>query len=79
MRPDVVVVVSPECQLTTGVIQRIEDLLIQQFVAHAAVEAFNEAILHRLARRDVVPVDLAVLLPFQDGVESQLRPITPSE
>ena len=55
--------------------QAVEQVLVEQFIAHAAVEAFNEAILHRLARRDVVPVDLAVLLPFQDGVGSQLRPI----
>ncbi len=32
--------------------------LIEKLVAHPTVEAFDEAVLHRLAGRDVVPVDL---------------------
>lgn len=32
------------------------------------IEAFHEAVLHWLARGNVVPLDLAALLPFQDGV-----------
>jgi hypothetical protein len=41
MRPDVVVVVSPDCQLSTGVGQAVEDLLVQAFVAQAAVEGLD--------------------------------------
>ncbi|ESZ54411.1 hypothetical protein X729_28500 [Mesorhizobium sp. L103C131B0] len=35
--------------------ERGEQRLVQQFVAQAAVEALDEGILHRLARRDVGP------------------------
>lgn len=38
-------------------------------------EAFHEAVLHWLARGNVVPLDLAALLPFQDGVRSQFRSV----
>ena len=38
MRADVVVVVSPKGQLAAGVSQAVEDLLVQAFVAQAAVE-----------------------------------------
>jgi hypothetical protein len=36
----------------------------EAFVAQPAVEAFNEAIQHRLAGRDVVPFDPKLLLPI---------------
>jgi len=34
----VVVVVSPEGQFSAGILQAVEHLLVQQFVAQAAVE-----------------------------------------
>ena len=43
-------------------------MFIEALVAQAAVEAFDEAILHRFARCDVVPFDATLLLPGQDGV-----------
>ena len=79
MRPDVVVVVSPECQLTTGVIQRTEDFLIQQLVAQAAIEAFYEAILLGFAGVGVMPIIVVITGPFQDRPACELGPITPSE
>ena len=33
-----------------------------------SVEAFNEAILHGLAWRDVMPFNFSALLPFQDRI-----------
>src|SRR5690606_27329973 len=33
-----------------------EQRLVEQLVAHAAVEALGEGVLHRLARRDVMPL-----------------------
>jgi hypothetical protein len=47
--------------------QRREQRLVQAFVAQAAIEALNEAVLHWLARRDVVPLDAPFLRPAQDG------------
>ena len=38
MRPDVVVVVSPERQLAPGILQAVEHLLVQELVAQAAVD-----------------------------------------
>ncbi len=57
MRPDGVVVVFPDRQRLAGMGERGEQGLVQQFVAEAAVEALDEGILLRLARRDVVPFD----------------------
>ena len=51
-----------------GMAQAVEQMLIEAFVAHASIEALDEAILHRFARRDVVPIDFSVFLPFQGGV-----------
>ena len=47
-----------------GMAEVVEQVLIQAFVAHPAIEAFNKPVLHGLARCDVVPVNLAILLPF---------------
>jgi len=67
MRPDVVVVVAPKGQRSTGICQAVEDLLVQAFVAQAAVEALNEGVLLRLAGGDVMPLDAIILRPFQDS------------
>ena len=47
-------------------------MLVEALVTQAAVEALDEAILHRLARGNVVPFDTVVLLPAQDRVRGQL-------
>lgn len=49
MRSLFVVIAPPGFQHGTGVRQRFEQRLVQQFVAQAAVEAFAEAVLLRLA------------------------------
>ena len=54
--PDRVVVVPPCGEHEPGVRQRGEQRLVEAFVAQTAVEV-HEAVLHRLARRDVVPLD----------------------
>ena len=46
--------------------QAAEQVLIEALVAEAAIQALDEAVLHWLARRDVVPLDGLVLLPVQD-------------
>jgi len=43
-----------------------EQVLVKAFVAQPAVEQFDEAVLGRLAGRDVVPFDAMVLLPAED-------------
>lgn len=51
----------PEGQLAVGISQTLEYLLVQTFVAQAAIEVFDVADLLRLARVDVAPFD-AVLI-----------------
>jgi hypothetical protein len=52
--PFFVVVAPPRLQQGASVRQRAEQGLVEQFVAQAAVEAFDEAILLRLAGGDVM-------------------------
>src|SRR5580658_203555 len=55
--------------------QATEHVLVEALVAEAAVEAFNEGVLHRLARRDVMPTDASILLPAQHGVGGELAAV----
>jgi hypothetical protein len=79
VRPDRIVVVAPEGQLTPSVIQAVEDLLVQKFVPEATVEAFDEGILLGLARVDVVPRHAILVGPFQDGPTGELVSIARRE
>jgi hypothetical protein len=72
VRPRGVVVELPPQERGSGLGEAGEQRLVQQLVPQAAVEAFDEAILHRLAGRDVVPVDPRRVSPGQDGVGGQL-------
>jgi len=47
-------------------------VLVETFVPEATIQALDEPVLHRLARRNVVPLDLAILLPLQDCPRCQL-------
>jgi hypothetical protein len=79
MRPDGVVVVPPEGQLPAGICQAVEDLLVEAFVAQAAVEAFDEGVLLRLSGIDVVPLDTVFLRPFQDCLARELGAVARRE
>lgn len=72
VRAVLVVVVAPCRNQMAGMVQGREQVLVQALVAQASVEAFHKAVLHRLSRRDVMPLDLAIFLPFEHGVRSQL-------
>ncbi len=63
-----VIVVTPCCKQLAGVTQTVKQVFVQALVPQATVEAFHEAILHRLARCDVVPFHLPVLLPFEHRI-----------
>ncbi len=66
MGPEVVVVVPPGFQLLAGMGEAGEDRLVQELVAQTRIEALDEPVLIGLARRDVVPLDIALLRPAQD-------------
>ena len=75
MRADGVVVVAPDGELPPSISEARKDFLVQQLVAQTPVEAFDEGVLGRLAGRDVVPGDAALVLPFEDGVTGQLAAV----
>jgi hypothetical protein len=56
----------------SGVAEAKEQALVQKLVAHSAVEGFDVAVLHRLSRRDVVPLDAMILRPGEDRVRGEL-------
>src|SRR5262249_35481371 len=71
MWPHLVVVALPRSQHGTSLPQRDEQRLVPAFVAQPAAKTLSERVLLWLARRDVVPVHLALLAPGQDGIAGQ--------
>src|SRR3546814_12514961 len=71
MRPHMVVVGAPEPQHRAGMAERREQRLVEALVTHAAVEALDIAVLLRLARRDLVPLDRSLLRPPKDRQAGQ--------
>ncbi len=55
-----------------GFIKIGEQVLVETLVAQVLVKTFDEAILHRLAGRNVVPFDVVFVLPGQDSIGSEL-------
>ena len=65
MRPFGVVVASPFLELDPRLGKRGEQRLVQELVAQAAIEAFDEGILLRFARLDVVLFEPKALRPSE--------------
>jgi hypothetical protein len=57
MRPEVVVVVTPRFNGLTRLGQAEKDVLVEPFIPEPAVERFDEGVLDRFARFDLVPVE----------------------
>ena len=72
MRPDIVVVVAPKGPRATGISEAVGYFFIEAFIAQATVEGLDIAILLRFAGVDVMPLDLVVVGPFQDGLAGEL-------
>jgi len=68
MRPPLVVIIDPVRDPGSGVLETDEQAFVEKLVAHAAVEALTEAVLHGLSGRNEMPVDLAVPLPCEHRV-----------
>jgi hypothetical protein len=56
--------VAPLRQHLAGMSEAVEDLFVESFVAQLAIEAFNEPVLLGRVRRDKVPSDTGLVLPF---------------
>jgi len=52
-----------------------EQVLVETLVSQLSIEAFQEAVLHRLSRRDVVPFDTPILLPGEHGIRGEFGSI----
>ncbi len=72
VRPLGIVVGDPFGDLGSHVVEAEEQRLVQELVAHSAIEAFHEGVLDRLAGRDEVPVDGVVLAPGQHRIAGEL-------
>ena len=57
MRSDVIVVMPPALERLARAIERVEYLLVQQFISEPAIETFDERVLLRLTGRAVMPGD----------------------
>jgi hypothetical protein len=68
MRSPVIMVEDPGADLFPRVGEAEEQRFVQKLVTHASIEAFAKAVLNRLARGDVMPLDLAFVRPEKDGV-----------
>ncbi len=79
MRAFGVVAGCPNGDDDTSMGQVAEYSLAEQFIPHPSVDTFDEAVLHRIARRDILPFNPLLGTLRQDGVRSQFRPITPLE
>lgn len=75
VRPQGVVVDAPGFDDLDGLLQGGEHTLVETLVAQAAVEALDEAILRRLAGRDVVPGDAVLLLPAQHRIRGEIAAV----
>lgn len=58
-----VIIVRPYGDGAAGMIETEEQAFVQQLVAHPSVEGLDIPVLHRLSRRDVVPLDLMLTTP----------------
>ncbi len=72
MRSVQIVVDPPIFNDVPGMAIASEQVLIEAFVPQAPIEAFNEAVLHRFARSDVVPCNAAVLRSRNDSPPHQI-------
>lgn len=57
VRPDVVILMLPDVEHEAGVDQKLQQRFAEAFIPQAPVETFDEAVLHWLAGRDIVPLD----------------------
>ena len=75
MRHDVVVNVTPDSQLASGICEVVQQRLVEQLVAQRPVERLNRRIALRLARVDIVSFDQGRARPPQDCPARKLRPV----
>lgn len=76
---DLVVVAPPVRNGLPGLLKRLEPVFVQALVAELPVEAFDVAVLHRLARLDEQVPHAMLDRPGDEGPARELRPIVNAE
>ena len=79
MRANGVVVPSPALDDHLGLLQRVKDFTVEQFIAKLRVEAFAIAVLPRAAWFDVGGFDSNGCEPLADGLGDELWAIARQE
>jgi hypothetical protein len=64
--------VPPSAERLAHMGEAVEDLFIKELIPQASVEAFDEGILRRLTRSDVMPANAIFVLPFEHRAAGQL-------
>ena len=79
VRPDVVVLLSILLDDDDGFAPRRKPLHVEAFVAKLSIEALVQAVLPRLAWRDVGRLDALFLQPILDGLGDELGTIVAAD
>jgi len=79
VRPDLVVVGSPCGDALSGLLQRLEPVLIQTFIAKGAVKALDVRVLGRAARLNEDMLDAVLLRPRHERPASEFRSVVGSD
>src|ERR1700712_1507211 len=75
VRPDLFVVLAPERDGRSGLLQRLEPLFVQALVPELAVEALDVAVLHGPSRLDQDVADCVGVGPAHEGTARELRAV----
>src|SRR5882672_2346227 len=76
MGPTSIIVETPRFDDPARHRQAAEDMFVEAFVPEASVEAFDEGVLDRFARRDVVPSDTALFCQRKMACEVSSVPLS---
>src|SRR5436190_1838533 len=79
MWPLLVVLRKPLFGLLSHFVQTLKHVHVEHRLAIAAIESFNETILHRLARFDELEHHSMLFGPFSQGQRDELRTVVCSE
>ena len=74
-----VVAVTPVLDHLTYLAHAVEDVPIENFSAHGAVEALDQSVLCRLTRLDEAQLDQVVLSPLSERMADELRTVVQSQ
>src|SRR5881394_1332334 len=79
MWPLLVVLLEPHFGLFTHLVQSVKHVHVEHRLTIAAIESFNETILHRLARFDELEHHSMLFGPFSQGQRDEVRTVVCSE